>query len=739
MTGFIRKIIRKYYKKFMNNEFPIRKVLFNLILFTGIAGGAFSLLLSMFAKLPVGQIIVVAAAELILIGCFYIANFKGMMRLASAIICFGITVVLFPIMFFSGGGAYSGMPFWFVMGTLFTFLLIEGKLFYILLTLETVVHTLCFLAAYYYPEGVVAIETRGGTYLDIWQCMMVLSFSMGIIIKFQVRIYNNAIELNKNQNEQLEISKKEAEQAKEKALSANQAKSNFLANMSHEIRTPINAVLGMDEMILRECTDENICEYARNIQIAGGQLLSLINQILDFSKIESGKMEILKVQYEVSSLIQDSYSMVEERARKKNLEFKVICDENLPRTLLGDEVRMRQVIVNLLTNAIKYTEEGCVTLNVKGKWKNEEEILLVISVKDTGSGLLEENRKQLFQSFQRLNEEKNYNIEGTGLGLAVVKQLLELMGGEIRVYSIYGEGSEFVIKVAQKVVDKTPVGNFAKRYEQVHPKNALYQPQFTAPDARILIVDDVPMNITVARNMLKSLKIQVDTAASGQECLNLVREKRYHIIFMDHMMPGMDGIEAFHKMKEMPESKNQDVPVIMLTANAISGMKGEYLSEGFKDYLSKPMRGSDLEQMIKKYLPKELIQESSKGEEKEEQNQEKENLKTVPGLDMEMGISYCGGDKDIYLEVLKDYSEDDRLEGLKNTFENQDWGNYRVHVHTIKSTSLTVGLPELSNLAKEVEYAVKEEDYETVAEKHPGMAEKYRDTLEKLKQAFEAE
>ncbi|MDE6904930.1 MAG: response regulator [Lachnospiraceae bacterium] len=730
MIGFIKKLIKKYYMKFLNNELPIRKVLFNLILFTGIAGGAFSLLLSMIARLPIGQITVVATAEIILIGCFYIANFKGMMRLASVIICLGITVVLFPIMFFSGGGAYSGMPFWFVMGTLFTFLLIEGKLFYILLILGTTVHTACFLLAYYHPELVVDINTKAGTYLDIWQCMMVLSFAIGTIIKFQVRIYNKAIELNQRQNEQLEISKKEAERAKEKALSANQAKSNFLANMSHEIRTPINAVLGMDEMILRECTDETICEYARNIQVAGGQLLSLINQILDFSKIESGKMEIMKVQYEISSLIQDSYSMVAERARKKNLDFKVICDENIPRTLLGDEVRMRQIIVNLLTNAIKYTEKGCVTLNVQGKWKNEKEILLTISVKDTGTGLLEENRKQLFQSFQRLNEEKNYNIEGTGLGLAVVKQLLELMGGEIRVYSIYGEGSEFVIKVAQEAVDQTPIGDFAKRYNQVHPKNTVYQPDFTAPGAQILIVDDVPMNITVAKNMLKSLKVQVDTASSGQECLNLIREKRYHLIFMDHMMPEMDGIEVFHKMNEMPESQNHGVPVIMLTANAISGMKGEYLSEGFQDYLSKPMRGRDIEMMIKKYLPRELVQDFSTEEEPKKQQEDLGEI--IPELDKEMGISYCGGAEDIYLDILKEYCTNNWLKELETCFENRDWQNYRVHVHTLKSTSLTVGLPELSQLAKEVESAVKEGDYDTVAEKHPGMIKQYGDILERL-------
>lgn len=734
MAAFIKKMINIYYKKYMNKELPIRNVLFNLILFTGIAGGAFSLILSVIAKLPIGQIIVVAAAEFILIGCFYIANFKGMMRLASAVICCGITVILFPIMFFSGGGAYSGMPFWFVMGTLFTFLLIEGRLFYVLLILETTVHTACFVFAYYHPEMVVDIETRGGTYLDIWQCMMVLSFSMGIIIKFQVRIYNKAILLNEKQNEQLDIARKEAEKAKERALGANQAKSNFLANMSHEIRTPINAVLGMDEMILRECEEEEILEYARNIQTAGGQLLSLINQILDFSKIESGKMEILNVQYEVSSLIQDSYSMVMERAEKKNLEFNVICDEKLPRTLYGDEVRMRQIIVNLLTNAIKYTDQGSVTLNVQGKWKNEKEIILSVSVKDTGAGLLEENRKKLFESFQRFDEEQNYYIEGSGLGLAVVKQLLDLMGGEIKVYSIYGKGSEFVIKVAQEVVDKTPIGDFSKRYEQVHPQNTVYRPDFIAPEGEILIVDDVPMNLTVARNMMKCLKVKVDTAASGLECLSLIQKKRYHLIFMDHMMPGMDGIEVFRKMREMPESKNRDVPVIMLTANAISGMKGEYLSAGFIDYLSKPMRGKDLEEMIKKYLPQELILEFSDDvtEEKQEKKEQAGLLERVPELDMELGITYCGGAEEIYMEILKEYCEKNGLKELKSSFESRDWQNYRVHVHTLKSTSLTVGLPELSELAKEVELAVKEENYSFVEEKHPEMTEKYQDLLERL-------
>ncbi|MCM1257459.1 MAG: response regulator [Roseburia sp.] len=733
MVAFVKKILKIYYQKYMNKELPIRNVLFNLILFTGIAGGAFSLLLSVFAKLPIGQILVVAAAELILIGCFYIANFKGMMRLASIIICFGITVILFPIMFFSGGGAYSGMPFWFVMGTLFTFLLIEGRLFYVLLLLETTVHTACFIFAYYHPEGVIAIETRAGTYLDIWQCMMVLSFSIGIIIKFQVMIYNKAILLNQKQNEQLDIAIKEAERAKERALEANQAKSNFLANMSHEIRTPINAVLGMDEMILRECQDEEICGYARNIQVAGGQLLSLINQILDFSKIESGKMEIINVQYEVSSLIQDSYSMVVERAEKKNLELNVICDEKLPRTLQGDEVRMRQIIVNLLTNAIKYTEKGSVTLKVQGKRKSDREILLTVSVKDTGAGLQEESRKKLFESFQRLNEEQNYHIEGTGLGLAVVKQLLELMGGEIRVYSILGEGSEFVIKVAQEVVDETPIGDFSKRYEQVHPKDTRYKPDFTAPEGEILIVDDVPMNLTVARNMLKGLKVKVDTAASGLECLSLIQKKRYHVIFMDHMMPGMDGIEVFHKMREMPESKNKDVPVVMLTANAISGMKGEYLSEGFQDYLSKPMRGRDLERMIKKYLPGELILDFAE----EPPEQEKKGLsQLIPEIDTELGISYCGGTEDIYMEVLQEYCEKNRLEELTSAFQSRDWQNYRVHVHTLKGTSLTVGLQELSELAKEVELAVKEENYPFVEEKHPEMMEKYQDILEKLKKCM---
>ncbi len=614
MASLVRKVIKKLFGKYVNEKLPVRHVLFNLIVLIGMAGGTFSLLLSLIASLPIGHVLIVLTAEGILVVCFYVANYKNMLKQASVMICFLITAVLFPIMFFTGGGVHSGMPFWFVMGMIFTFLLIEEKIFYVLLALEAIVHTFCFVAAYYYPEAIIDIDTESGIYLDVWQCMMVLSLAIGIIIKFQVKIYNQAIMLNKKQNEQLEFAWEEAEKAKEDALNANQAKSNFLASMSHEIRTPINAILGMDEMILRECRDETICEYARHIQTAGGQLLSLINEILDFSKIESGKMEILNVKYELSSLIQDSYSMVAERAAKKNLDFKVDCDQNLPRCLRGDEVRMRQIIVNLLTNAVKYTMEGSVVLKVRGERRDEKTLFLTISVKDTGMGLQEDSRQRLFESFQRINEEKNYYIEGTGLGLAVVKQLLELMEGEIRVYSIYGEGSEFVVGVNQQVEDDTPIGDISKNYGQTQRKGKKYQPSFTAPDAKILIVDDVAMNLTVAKHMLKSLKVMTDTASSGEECLAMIQKNRYDIIFMDHMMPKMDGIETFRKMKEMPDSQNKDVPVIMLTANAINGMEKEYLAEGFKDYLFKPMRGSDLERIIQKYLPSDLLQPVSSEE-----------------------------------------------------------------------------------------------------------------------------
>ena len=391
-------------------------------------------------------------------------------------------------------------------------------------------------------------------------------------------------------------------------LQANEAKSQFLANMSHEIRTPINGILGMDSMLLKECQDEGLREYAKNIQSAGQSLLSIINDILDISKIESGKLEIIPTRYELFSILNDCYNLTKVKIEEKPITLHMKINENIPAKLYGDEVRIRQVMNNFLSNSAKYTHEGSITFGVDYEEKSEGEIWLIITVSDTGIGIKEEDLEKLFASFTRIEEKRNRNIEGTGLGLSLTKNLVDLMQGEITVKSIYEEGSCFTAKIPQKIIDKTPMGDFDKRYRQYIHQSEEQAISLCAPDAKILVVDDVPMNLIVVKGLLKATKIQIDPAKNGASCLELVQKNRYDIIFLDHMMPEMDGIETLQNMKLLEENPNRNTPVIMLTANAIVGAKEEYMEAGFTDYLTKPVQETLLHEMIMKYLPKELYE-----------------------------------------------------------------------------------------------------------------------------------
>ena len=407
-------------------------------------------------------------------------------------------------------------------------------------------------------------------------------------------------------NEVLLRANHEAEHARADAIEANQAKSKFLANMSHEIRTPINAVLGMDEMILRESTEENVKKYARDIQSAGETLLSLVTDILDISKIESGMLEIIEQDYSLEKMIYDVNTMLQGKVKAKNLEFRVTVNPELPSVLFGDETRVREIIINLLTNAIKYTDEGSVHLKVDFLPSERDYIILQVAVEDTGRGILEEDQQKLFQSFQRLDEIRNKNIEGTGLGLAITKRLVDLMDGAIIVKSEYGKGSVFKAMIPQKVIRATPV---KIQDEQVQTKPAEKKFGVYAPEATVLVVDDVEMNLRVFQGLLKKTGIKVDAVHSGAECLDLVREKHYDLIFLDHMMPEMDGIETLHNMQKLEQNLCADTPVLVLTANAIAGAKEEYLAEGFIDYISKPIKTDQLDAMLLKYLPTELLKQ----------------------------------------------------------------------------------------------------------------------------------
>ena len=401
---------------------------------------------------------------------------------------------------------------------------------------------------------------------------------------------------------------KELREARDDALRANQAKSDFLANMSHEIRTPLNAILGMNEMIMRQAQG-TMREYAYNIKSAGETLLAIINDILDFSKIESGKMEIIPVSYSLSSVLNDIYNMVSYKAGQKGLEFTINVSPTIPDALHGDEVRLRQVLVNILNNAVKYTPKGSVTFTVQAgdSGISDDSLELEFICQDTGLGIKEEDKKKLFSKFQRLDMKKNRNIEGTGLGLAITTSLVQMMHGSISVESTYGEGSTFTVRLPQRVEHYEPMGDFKKRIEKFMEEQESYQESFTAPDARILVVDDTEMNLIVVQSLLEKTQIQIDTCFSGMECLDMIKDTHYDIVFLDHMMPEMDGIETLKRAKELKGSKCKKTPFVALTANAVSGVREMFLANGFDDYISKPVDGKTLESVVQKFLPEDKV------------------------------------------------------------------------------------------------------------------------------------
>ena len=530
----------------------------------------------------------------------------------------------------------------------------------------------------------------------------------------------------------------------EQLVRANEAKSQFLANMSHEIRTPINGILGMDSMLLKECKDEVLREYAKNIQSAGQSLLSIINDILDISKIESGKLEILPIKYELFSILNDCYNLTKAKLQEKPLEFEIRVNENLPSWLYGDEVRIRQIINNFLSNAVKYTKQGKVTFCLDYEQKSDEQIQLVISVADTGIGIREEDLGKLFTSFTRIEEKRNRNIEGTGLGLNLTKNLVDLMGGEVIVESTYGRGSCFTARIPQKIVDATPMGDFSRRYQQYLSSSDDDTLSFSAPQAKILVVDDVEMNLKVVKGLLKETQIQIDTAASGRQCLERVKTTRYDVIFLDHMMPEMDGIETLQNMKLLKDNLNREVPVIMLTANAIVGAKEEYIQAGFTDYLTKPIQETELLAMLVKYLPEEHMEVPGTGEHMEVPGTEEpgmavdtrksemsrmQQLEKLEGIDIRTGLLYCMNDEDFYVEMLGEYLESDLMLDLEQVFSDEDWGNYRTLVHALKSTSLTIGAVHLSGQAKELETAAKNGDADYIRSHHKAVLEEYSELI----------
>jgi len=569
------------------------------------------------------------------------------------------------------------------------------------------------------------------------------------------------IDAEKRERDQLQIERDRMKFAAEKNAAASQAKSAFLANMSHEIRTPINAVLGMDEMILRESEDKDILGYAANIKTAGTNLLEIVNEILDFSKIEAGKMEILPENYDISFLIADLVNMIDGRAKKKNLDFILQIEPNLPKILFGDSVRLKQCILNLLTNAVKYTKEGSVTLSVDWEKLGEQKISLKVNVKDTGIGIKEADLEKLCVPFERIEEEKNKTIEGTGLGMSIVTRILSMMGTRLDVKSEYGKGSEFSFCVEQEVIDWEKVGDIKEIPKNDSALPVSYTEKLHAPKAKLLFVDDTEINLDVVKGLLKNTGIKIDTALSGKETLQKVQQEVYDIIFIDHRMPEMDGIETLHAMQNLEENLCKDKPCIALTANAISGVRQMYLDEGFTDYLSKPVKPEKLEAMIIKYLPAEYLEgaeneilESSQtvdGEASESESSEEaplalvedekdsflEKLKLIEEIDTDYALMNCGTSQILEFTFKKYYETIDSKAGeLQQLFEAGDWENYGIKIHALKTTSRLIGLEQLAKQAEHLEHCADKNEIEEIQEKHKLILKDFMAYKEKFRNLF---
>lgn len=513
-------------------------------------------------------------------------------RLTAAIVAVIMVFILFPVVFFTSGGIYGGSPIWFVFGVLYIGMILNGWIRIVFFIIELIMVVICYYVQYNYPHLVLP-HSMSEFFFDSIAALLVVSMITTFMMYLQTMFYRAENDLTKSQKEEIDV--------------LNKAQNRFFSNMSHEIRTPINTIIGLNEMILREHVSPEVAEDALSIQSASSMLLHLVNDILDMSKLQSGQVKLSSTPYDPRNTILDIVNMMGIRAREKHLEFSINVEPDIPSRLKGDEVRIKQILINVVNNAIKYTDEGYVSLNVLCSKKDEDRVSITFSVSDSGMGIKKESIPYLFTAYKRMDEEKNKLIEGTGLGLSIVKQLVDLMGGKITVNSVYTKGSTFIIEIPQEVLDPEPIGemDLSERHSSVNV--AAYHQSFEAPDAKVLIVDDTRANLIVASKLLRDTGVSIDTASSGEEALKKTLQTPYNVIFMDHLMPVMDGIECMHRIRTQTGGLSKEARIVALTANAGSENEALYDNEGFDGYLLKPVSGRSLEDELRNLLPPELI------------------------------------------------------------------------------------------------------------------------------------
>ena len=592
--SFITEIRKKFNNYIYDSTIELRDrtfVIFSLTMIAELLLGAIPL--GFIMKEPLSSALSTLGGAFVF-GIYVIYSIKkNRLKRAKIVISFILTLVFLPLMFFTNGGVYSGIPVYMLLGGIYINMILEGKFQLVMNILFSVIMTICWTVSYFKPDLILEY-TRKEIYIDSLGALLTVNAVIFVLLSFYNKLYIRESENSEKKSRELE--------------ELNKSQSRFFSSMSHEIRTPINTVLGLNEIILRqEDASEEIKKDARNIQGAGKLLLALINDILDISKIEAGKMDVVPVDYDVKSLLSEIVNMIWLKAQEKGLEFKVGIDPNVPQKLYGDEVRIKQILINLLNNAVKYTPEGFISLYMECDYLGDDKVMLKINVSDSGMGIKADALPHLFDTFQRQDEEKNRYIEGTGLGLSIVKQLVELMNGKIHVDSVYTQGTTFFVEVRQGISSEDKVGDINVFSSGALSGDEKFEHGFHSPEGKILIVDDNEMNLTVEKKLLDGTELTVDLAISGSEALSKTVHEKYDVIFMDHLMPGMDGIECYEMIRSQAGGLNQRTPIIVLTANAGGENIELYNNTGFDGYLVKPVSGKQLEDMLISFIPPEKI------------------------------------------------------------------------------------------------------------------------------------
>lgn len=537
---------------------------------------------------------------------------------------------------------------------------------------------------------------------------------------------------------------------------ANNAKSDFLANMSHEIRTPMNAITGFAELCLKE---KNYC-YAADIKTAAKNLISIINDILDISKIEAGKLELVPSVYDTADMLNDVISIIYVQLdKKKDLDFRIDVDRRIPRKMFGDEVRLKQILINLLGNAVKFTSEGFIGLSVKELSRVGDDVSLMFRISDSGLGIKKDDIAKLFENFQQVDTRKNRKIEGSGLGLPISKNLAEKMNGSITVESEYGKGSVFTVILVQKISDPSPIPQSATG--GVHaPVSEEKTRTLYAPEAHVLVVDDNKVNLNVTARLLTTYGIKAELADSGRKAIEMINSAYYDMVFMDHMMPELDGVDTTKMIRSQNDAYSKELPIIALTANAVSGAKEMFMESGFNDFISKPIQLPLLEKILETWLPEQMIKYAEAGTKAVNADgfdilgssgympadtataeAEEEDDIVIPNVDVKAGLSLCGGNIDAYLAILKTFMEtaEESILRIETYAHSRDYKNYTTEVHGLKSSALAIGAAGLSKMAKNLEQAGKDENYKQIAEDTPALIARFSEITENIKPFVETE